>query len=229
MASLTFDAGPHAYTLDGHDVRSVTGLLRKVGLINFDSIPPSILAAAQLRGTTVHQAIHYFNEHDLDVLRFCREWPAYAGYLQSWVRLMDTGRLETVFCEHRVACRTPRYAGTFDWLGRFDGHAALFDFATGDPNDAAKHLQTAGYVMAARTWATEPGEEALRAFIDAHPSIRRYSVRLNKTGSLPTPQAYPDPKDYTVFRLIAETVTHVDVERPKSVAWDWQAELAEVA
>jgi len=228
-SSLTFDAGPHTYTLDGMAVRSVTGLLRKVGLINFDSIPPSILEAARLRGTTVHQAIHYFNEHDLDVLRFCREWPAYAGYLESWIRLMDSGRLQTVLCEQRVGCRTPRYVGTFDWLGLFDGQAALFDFATGDPNDAAKHLQTAGYVMALRSWANEPGEEALRAFVNAHPFIRRYSVRLHKGGSLPTPQAYPDPKDFTAFRLIAETVNLVDQQKPKSVAWDWQSELAEVA
>lgn len=227
--SLTFDAGPHAYTLDGQPVRSVTGLLRKVGLINFDGIPPTILEAARERGTKVHQAIHYYNEHDLDVLAFCRTFPGYAGYLQSWIRLMETGRLQTVFCEYRLACRTPRFAGTFDWLGLFDNEPAMLDFATGDPNDAAKHLQTAGYVLAALAWSKEPGQEALRAFVTEHPFIRRFSVRLNKTGSLPTPHAYRDPKDFSKFKLIAETVNAVDEERPKSVPWDWQAELAEVA
>lgn len=224
--SLTFDAAGHAYTLDTAPVRSVTGLLRKVGLINFDGIPPTILEAARERGTKVHQAAHYYNEHDLDVLGFCRQFPGYAGYLQSWIRLMDTGRLETVLCEHRVACRTPRYAGTFDWLGVFDRHAALMDFATGRPEDAAKHLQTAGYVAALPAWATEPGEEALRAFVAAHPFIARFSVKLDKHGGLPTVTPYRDPKDFTRFRLIAEAVNAVDLERPKSQPWDWEEELA---
>lgn len=223
---LTFDAAAHAYTLDDRPVRSVTGLLRKVGLVNFDRIPPSILAAAQDRGTKVHQAIHYFNEHDLDVLEFGRAFPGYAGYVQSWIRLMETGRLQTRLCEYRVACRAPRYAGTLDWLGLFDGQPALFDFATGHPKDAAKHLQTAAYALAIKTWADEPGQEALSNVVDEYTFIRRYSVRLNKDGGLPTPLAYTDPKDFTAFRLIAETVNLVDEQQPKSLAWDWQAELA---
>lgn len=227
--SLTFKEEGHAYELDGSPVRSVTGLLRKVGLINFDQIPPTILEAARLRGTITHRALHFYNEADLDVLRFVREFPGYAGYLQSWIRLMDTGRLKTFFCEHRIASRTPRFAGTLDWLGLFDNHAAVLDFATGDPNDAAKHLQTAGYVLGLQAWAREPGQEQLAAFLAAHPFVARYSVRLNKSGSLPTPQAYRDPKDFSKFKLIAETVNAVDLEKPKSVPWDWQAELAEVA
>src|SRR6185436_16694471 len=108
-------------------------------------------------------------------------------YLQSWMRLMDTGRLKTVLSEHRVACRHPRYAGTLDWLGLFDGQAAILDFATGRPEDAAKHLQTAAYVMAAKAWASEDDQALLKAFLDAHPFIARYGVRLNKAGTLPTP------------------------------------------
>lgn len=224
--ALTFEADPHIYTLDGVRVRSVTGILRKVGLINFDGIPTHILEAAQLRGTRVHQAIHYYNEHDLDVAQFCTDFPAYAGYLQSWILLMASGRFVTHFCEHRVASRRPRYAGTFDWLGLVDGHAAIVDFATGHPNDAAKHLQTAGYVMAAREWAHEFGEDPLKAFIDAHPFIARYSVRLNKAGTLPTPYPYRDPRDYATFRLIADTLAVVDEAKPKSQPWDWQQEAA---
>lgn len=226
MSALTFDAAAHAYTLDAAPVRSVTGLLRKVGLVNFDKIPPTILEAARHRGTTVHQAIHYYNEQDLDVLEFCRTFPGYAGYLQSWMRLMDTGRLQTVLCEHRIASRYPRYAGTLDWLGLFDGQAAILDFATGRPEDAAKHLQTAGYVLAAQVWKQEPHETALKAFVDAHPFIARYGVRLNKAGSLPTPHPYRDPKDFTKFRLIAETVQTVDEEKPKSHPWEWEQEHA---
>lgn len=225
--SLAFDPLPHVYTLDGVVVpHSVTGLLRQVGLIDFSMIPHHILEAARTRGTTVHQAIHYFNEHDLDLEGFYLDFPGYAGYVQSWVRLMDTGRLVTVLCEHRLASRQPVYAGTLDWLGLFDGHAAILDFATGDPDDAAKHLQTAAYVLAAKKWMHEPGEEALRAFLTAHPFVARYSVRLHKTGSLPTVTPYRDPKDFTKFLQIAETVAMVLAERPKAMPWDWQSEAA---
>lgn len=226
MSALTFDPAGHVYTLDGARVRSVTGLLRKVGLVNFDRIPPTILAAAQHRGTTVHQAIHFYNENDLDVFEFGKTFPGYLGYLESWMRLMATGRLQPVLCEHRVASRYPRYAGTLDFLGLFDGQAAILDFATGRPEDAAKHLQTAAYVMAAKAWANQPDQQALKAFVDAHPFIARYGVRLNKTGSLPTPTPYRDAKDYTKFRLIAETVQTVDEERPKSHPWEWEQEAA---
>lgn len=222
MNALAFEPIGHTYTLDGAPARSVTGLLRKVGLINFDRIPPSILEAARDRGTKVHQAIHYFNEHDLDVDDFSRAFPGYAGYLQSWIRLVETGRLVTVLCEHRIACRSPRYAGTLDWLGLLDNQAAVLDFATGRPEDAAKHLQTAGYVMAAKTWAQNPDETVLRTFLNQHAYIARYSVRLDKGGGLPMLTPYTDPRDFTKFILIAETVQVVDNERPKSAPWDWQ-------
>ena len=197
--SLLFEPGGHVYTLDGVVLPSVTGVLKASGLVNFDQIPPSILDAAKARGTAVHQAIHYYNEHDLDVLAFTRAFPGYAPYLECWIRLMETGRLQTVLCEHRVASRTRGVCGTIDWLGLFDGKGAILDFATGSPEDSAKDLQTAAYEDLGREWAREPGEDALRAFFAAHPFIRRYSVQLNKSGKLPKPQLYASPRDKTEF------------------------------
>jgi hypothetical protein len=161
--SLTFDRDSHTYTLDGEIVPSVTQVLRASGLVDFSKIPEGVLAAAQLRGTKVHAAIHYYNEQDLDVGEFMGTFPAYAGYLQSWIALMESGRLKTCLCEHRVASRKHRYAGTIDWLGEFDGRGALLDFATGDPEDVAKDLQTAAYHAAAVEWAAV--DEPLRAFL----------------------------------------------------------------
>jgi hypothetical protein len=228
---LTFDEPRHAYTLAGRPVRSVTNLLHKVNLTNFDHVPPSILEAARIRGTVVHKAVHFFNERDLDVRDFMQSFPEYAGYLQSWIALMDTGRLQTFLCEQRVANFAPRYAGTFDWLGIFDGQATLIDFATGHPDDAAKHLQTAAYVLASRAWSHLPGYEKLKAFHDDHPYIQRFAVRLDRHGGLPQLTAYRDPRDFSVFMLIAEAVNAVDEYRPKSLAWNWEQDdfVAEVA
>lgn len=218
---LTFDEGLHAYTLAGRPTRSVTQLLRKVGLVNFDHVPPSVMAPALARGTAVHKAVHFYNEHDLNVRTFTKDYPEYAGYLQSWISLMESGRLQTFMCERRVGNFSPRYCGTFDWLGCVDGQAAIIDYATGHPTDACKHLQTAGYVLAARAWSSLPGEERLKEFLDAHPYVRRYAVRLDRRGGLPQLHPYSDPRDLTKFLTIATAVNIVDDEKPQSVPWDW--------
>lgn len=222
--SLTFEPVQHVYTLDGEVLPSVTGVLRQSGLVNFDGIPPTILEAARGRGTAVHAAICYFNEADLNVLDFCREFPGYAGYLEGWIRLMESGRLKTILCEHRVASRLHRFCGTVDWIGEFDGKAAILDFATGDPTDAAKCYQTAAYLIAAREWSKEPGEDILRAFFSDHPFVERYSVRLKKTGVLPTPMKYPDPRDASAFLTILSAQQIVRAYKPDAIDWsEWAA------
>jgi hypothetical protein len=218
---LTFDAARHAYTLDGAPVRSVTQLLALVGLVNFDDVPPSILDAARVRGTVVHQAVHYWNDQDLDLVEFRATFPQYVGYLSSWLALCATGRLSTVLCEHRVAHTSPRFAGTFDWLGLFDGEATLLDFATGAPEDAAKHLQLAAYTLAARQWAKRDDEPVLRAFLDQHPFIARFAVRLDRDGRSPQLTPHNDPRDFTRFLTIANAVAVVDDERQHAPMWDW--------
>jgi hypothetical protein len=226
MSTLTFDRAAHAYRLNGEPVRSVTQILRKVGLIRFDGVPTSILTAAMQRGTAVHAAVHFYNEQDLDLDGFAREFPGYFPYLASWMRLAETGRLQMVGCEVPLASFAPRYAGTLDWLGLFDGRPALIDFATGSPEDVCKELQTAGYA-AARPWLERYGPPAVRAFLAAHPYVERYSVRLMKSGALPVPHRYPDPADLTAFRLIAATVNLTDALRPKLARWEWEADLRE--
>lgn len=218
-ASLTFSADAHTYELDGVRVPSVTTVLRASGLIDFNGIPRPILEAARRRGTIVHQAIHFYNEDDLDLETFERDFPSYAGYLRSWIALAESGRLQTVLCEHRVASRKYRYAGTIDWLGVFDGHGAILDFATGDPEDCAKDLQTAGYLSAALEWSREVGEEALAAFIKSQRFLARYSVRLRKDGRLPTPEPYPDARHTAEFLTLVTAQHIVQTRRPKAVDW----------
>jgi hypothetical protein len=226
--TLLLDRATHTYT-DGtpQPLRSATQIINHVGLTPFASVPLSILDPARERGSAVHQAVHYYNERDLDLAAFYAANPDLAGYVASWVTLDATGRLQPVLCEHRIANDVPRYAGTLDFLGMFDGAAALLDYATGDPDDACKHLQTAAYVLAARAWAEQPGEDVLRAFLGAHPYVARYSVRLHADGALPTLTRYDDPRDYTRWLAIATAINIIDAERPAAQAWlaDWlQAE-----
>jgi hypothetical protein len=230
--TLDFEPVAHAYTLAGTRVRSVTNILGKVQLTpyqhaEFERLPA--LEAARHRGTVVHQAIHFFNEHDLDVAGFDDAFPEFAGYLHSWMRLMATGRLHTFACEYRVASFSPRFAGTFDWLGLFDGQAALLDFATGDPETACKSLQTAAYVLAAKGWSQLPGQERLKAFLDQHQYVRRFAVQLDADGGLPKLTPYPDARDFTNFLIIAQAVNVVDALRPKLAQHPWTPDTLEQA
>jgi hypothetical protein len=222
--ALTFDESAHRYTLDGVVVRSVTGILGQSGVVDFSGVPEAILRAAMERGTNVHLAVHYYNEDDLDLEAFAEAFPGCIGYVRSWIELLKSGRLKTVLCEHRVASRVHQYAGTIDWLGEFDGQAAIIDFATGDPKDCAKDLQTMGYVIAATEWSREPGQTILRDFIDRHRYVARYSVRLNKAGSLPAVTRYTDPRDLSDFLALLAAARIVTARKPKTTQWEDYAE-----
>ena len=197
---LAFDAATHAYTLDDVRVPSVTGILRASNLIRFDTVPPSILEAARVRGTVVHQAIHYYNEHDLDVGQFCREFPDYAPYLHAWITFTTERRFVPHLNEYRVASRRHAVAGTIDCLGVLDHHGALVDFATGHPADVAKDLQTAAYHGLAHEWAETDG--VLADFLSRY-VIRRYAIALRRDGTFAV-HAYADPTDWRAFLTLVE-------------------------
>jgi hypothetical protein len=234
IPALTFDPIDHRYTLTGTPVHSVTQILNVTGAIDFSRVPEAVLAEARDRGTAVHRALQLVNDGrltnpsgpiwgDLDLDHFEQSRPEWAGYVHSWLALVQTGRLRPMFCEHRVGNFAPRYAGTLDWLGVLDTEAALLDFATGDPADAAKHLQTAAYVLAARAWADMPGEDTLRVFHDAHPYVVRYAVQLHADGSLPTLVPYRDPRDFSTFLLLAHAVNAITALRGTARPWHVEA------
>jgi hypothetical protein len=194
--SLTFFAPDHIYELDGVRVPSVTGVLQRAGLIDFSHVPPSILAAALDRGTKVHAAIHFWNERDLDVAAFDRQFPECAPYLHGWIAFTEQRRFVPVLNECRVASRRHQVAGTLDCLGTLDGTAVLLDFKTGRPDDVAADLQTAAYHALAAEWAEE--DDALAAFFADHPVVRRFAVQLRKDATFRI-EAYADPRDFRDF------------------------------
>ena len=194
--SLTFFAPDHTYELDDVRVPSVTGVLQRAGLIDFSHVPPSILAAALDRGTKVHAAIHFWNERDLDVADFDRQFPECAPYLHGWINFTEQRRFVPVINERRIASRRHQVAGTLDCLGTLDGTAVLLDFKTGRPDDVAADLQTAAYHALAVEWAEEDAD--LARFFAAHPVVRRFAVQLRKDATFRI-EAYADPRDFRDF------------------------------
>jgi hypothetical protein len=210
MSALTFEAIGHRYVLDGEPLRSVTGVLRDSGLIDFSHIPSATLEAARARGTAVHHAVHYFNEGDLDVAAFRQDFPECAGYLDAWIGFCHERRFEALINERRIASRIHRLAGTLDCLGVLDGHAVLLDFATGNPAECAKDLQTAGYLLLAQEWAAEDG--LLHSFFLRHPVVRRYAVALRADGSCRV-EPYTNRSDYRDFLALASARAIVEARR----------------
>jgi len=215
VSGLTFDATVHRYTLDDVVVPSVTQILKASGLIDFSGIPESILEAARVRGTTVHQAIHFLNEGDLDFDQFRADFPAYVGYVEAWLSFVSQRNFLPVLNEHRIASRRHQIAGTFDTIGLLDGHCALVDYATGRPEDVSKDLQTAGYLGLALEWAEEPdADPRLRQVLQQCPVIKRYAVALRKDGTFQF-CPYSDPTDFRKFLTLVEAqhivrTRHVD-------------------
>jgi hypothetical protein len=221
MIGLTFDPTTHSYALDGERLPSVTGILKYGGLVDFSQIPSTTLAAARLRGTTVHRAIHFFNENDLDVDAFYRDFPDYAGYLRGWVTFCEQRHFLPLLNEYRVVSRRHRVAGTLDSLGVLDGRAILLDFATGRPDDVCKNLQTAAYYGLAMEAAIE--DRKLQKFFNSYPVVQRAAVALKADGSF-TIEQYREPTDYREFLALASAFWVVAKHRPR--AW---RDLAEVA
>lgn len=212
--TLTFTPASHTYHLNGAPVPSVTGILRASGLIDFSSIPIGTLDRARIRGTVVHQAIHYFNERDLDVDRFCAEFPDCAGYLRAWLAFVDERKFVARFNEYRVASARHGIAGTIDCLGVLEGRGALLDFATGRPEDVAKDLQTAAYHGIAHEWAeTDP---ALGDFLSRHGVIRRYAIALRRDGSFSVHQ-YSDPADWRTFLALLDAQRIIAARRGETL------------
>jgi hypothetical protein len=210
---LTFDAATHTYTLDGTRVMSVTQVLKQSGLIDFSGIPESILEAARVRGTTVHQAIAYYNEGDLDLNQFECDFPDYVGYLSGWLTFCTQREFTPILSECRIASRRHQVAGTLDTLGELDGEPTLLDFATGHPADVSKDLQTSAYVALAYEWAEEPeADPRLAAFCARHEHVRRYAVALRKDGSFAL-HPYSNPSDYRNFLTLLEAQRIVRARR----------------
>jgi hypothetical protein len=210
--SLVFDDLDHRYELDGVTVPSVTQILTRSGLIDFSSIPPFVRDAALDRGRKVHQAIHYFNERDLDVDAFEADFPLYAPYLRAWMAFCDQRRFVPVLNEQRIASRRHQVAGTLDCLGVLDGTAVLLDFKTGRPADVACDLQTAAYLALAFEWALDGGDDALQAFVAHHPMIRRCAVQLRRDATFRI-ESYVQPTDFRDFLTLVSAQRIVTARR----------------
>lgn len=235
---LAFDRELHVYRLNGAVVPSVTTVLRQAGYVEWyrdltekiaegefgaaDGVYALIqrgqrLKAARKRGQDVHNLMHFVLEDDLDEDSIDEQ---YRGYLESGKKYLDAYVKEMFRAECRVWSVRHWYAGTLDLLGvHADGHVCLWDWATGDPADVSKDLQTAAYLNAALEMATAD-QELLEQLRFKGPVVRRRSVRLYRDGRIGRERLYTDPRDVANF-LNALSLVHDQGRRPSPIqAWE---------
>lgn len=199
-ADLVFDAERHEYTLpDGRRVPNVTTILKATGVsTDFDAIAArSSRDAANLEyrrslGTAAHADCHAFDDDDLD---WSAVHPDVLPYVKAWEVFRENSYLTPIARERRVFHPHAFYCGTLDGIFRKpDGSLVLIDMALGDPFDAAKHLQTAGYVD---------------AYTAEHPEVviaERWAVRLLPERRVPYEKfPYTDWSDFNTFRAVLTT------------------------
>jgi hypothetical protein len=213
---LAFDAEQHAYTLHGMPVPSVTQVLKATNYIRLEGIPPTVLAAAQKRGSAVHELLHYLLEDDLDPESID---PDYAGYIESAQAYLDRCVSRVLRCEMRVWSSRHHCAGTLDLLAvHRDGYGFIGDFKTGNPAAVAADLQTSAYL--AFLLEMRRDDEGLASLLaGCGPVIARRSIRLFRDGRPALETPYTDSRDYQIF-LNALNVVHDQRRRPAPAAWD---------
>ena len=64
---VRFDSGPHRYTLDGRELRGVTGMLeRRLFPDKYRGVPDTVLQAAAVRGSIIHGTIELADDIGLE-------------------------------------------------------------------------------------------------------------------------------------------------------------------
>lgn len=200
IEQLVYDVERHATTApDGRDVPHVTAVLGATGIsVDFSALAAenqriaAHVANATLRGRAVHMDCHAYDDDDL-------VWASLDSrvkpYVEAWADAREKiglvplthARERRIFDPHTFY--TGILDGVFERRDRFKRlRRVLVDIKTGDPDDAAAHVQTAAYE---RPWN------------DAHPELsidERWAIQLLPGRRVP----------YKVFDYSSRPLAHQD-------------------
>lgn len=122
---LTFDDGPHIYTLDGIKAPSVTTLMKPLSEAVYGTVDRAVLNNAASRGTAVHNAIENWIDYGIEDIT-----PELGGYFDGFLAWYQKFKPEILGSECRVYHKTLRYAGTVDLPCIIDGKQTMVDVKT---------------------------------------------------------------------------------------------------
>ncbi len=138
---LEFKEEGHIYLLDGKQIPSVTEIIQKIGLSNFDGIPKAILDRKARLGKSIHKTLEYFDNNILDEEKL---HPTLKMYLDGWKLFLKQFKPEIIAVEKKFYHNKFHYAGTVDRIFKFSDNYYIIDIKTGDENKYHR-VQTAAY------------------------------------------------------------------------------------
>lgn len=185
---VTFDEASHTYWCGSQRIPGVTEVLRP--LVNFDRVPPAVLAAKADLGRRVHFAAQLHDEDDLDEASI---EPDVLPYLEAYRRfLAETGAV-IVNNEARVFSPVYRYAGTLDRVLLLNGQHWMVDLKTSLVTPATVGPQTAAYLRA----------------LDNPAVTHRAALRLRPDGTYRL-DPLTDPNDFSLFLACLTIHRHLE-------------------
>lgn len=124
---ITLDTD-HIYRVDGVVRPSVTQILERAGLVDYNFLPPSVRTMALERGAAVHLATQLYDEHDLD-------WDSIPGlvpYVEAWGAAVQHYEFEFTAIEQRGYNDRYGFCGTLDRLARNHSGDWIIDIKCGE-------------------------------------------------------------------------------------------------
>jgi hypothetical protein len=195
FGEFRFDAATHTYWLGEKILPGITGILKGCGYID----PTYYTEEARLRGTHVHQAIHFLNKGTLDwdhlIDQFESGQSDYAGYVIGYEKLVRDWNIKALIYERPMYHPTLLFGGTPDVVGTcLDNVPCIFELKTGVvPKWTA--LQTAAQELLVMAWEDSPIRR------------RRYGVQLRADGTYSKPVPFNEwERDESVFRTLNSAV-----------------------
>lgn len=197
---LNFRAEDHKYFVESgplgdptiEELPSVTRCLEDAGIIDWSMVPPAVLERARDRGTAVHQALHYFDDGELDQDSLD---PALHPYVMAYAQFKNQAQFEPLLVEHMVWSPVYRYAGRMDRVG-----------IMGPALGSAKELPPGDWLIDFKSGVVLPGHKIqLAAYAMLLPEPRKYrraALQLKPDGSYKLyeyPQRDLQP-DFQVFQ-----------------------------
>ncbi len=188
--SFRFDPETHLSYVRERIPWSITGALKKAGLIKTDYYTPE----GRLRGNHVHSACHYVDDGDLDWEHFEQKRADIVGYARGWEKFKYEWNFIPDLIELPMYADEEHgglfFAGIPDRAGRIlNGEPAIVEIKTGTMMRWTAY-QTAGQDLLLRAW--EP-QLIFR---------RRFGVCLKPDGTYKKPVEFTrdDEYDHDVFR-----------------------------
>lgn len=182
LPELEFIEEPHIYKLWGHEIPSVSTVMKPLSSSVYGDIDPYVLSAAANRGTAVHESIENWLNYGIE------DVPAsYTGYLDAFISFWKEYKPTLIAAEYRMYHKYLNYAGTVDLLLDIDGERWLVDNKTSSRVEKMlTRVQLEAYKKGLATHGIRVDKKAI--------------LHLKKTGKFSlVPHPAEDPQAWDVF------------------------------